>query len=167
MSFSVFRWMAVSALLVSTAAAEELSERERLFSERMSGTVLIGRFTIDGQESADLPKTERYEIQSVVKTTDRLWTFTARVRYLNFDATLPVTVPVEWAGDTPVVTLSNARLPGLGEGLSCRVIFDGARYAGTWQHGPVGGHLFGRIEKKTESSPVDGGTKDSAESDAP
>ena len=52
----------------------------------------------------------------------------------------------EWAEETPMVSLTNASLPGLGDAFSARVIFHDNRYAGTWQHGDVGGHLFGTIE---------------------
>jgi hypothetical protein len=142
----------LSLILCNPAQSEEEShqQRDREFSKRMAKTVLVGSFTIDGQKSNTVPKEERYEINSVEKSTGNLWVFTARVKYMKFDATLPIPVPVEWAGDTPVVMLTNARLPGLGAGFSCRVIFYDKRYAGTWQHGTVGGHMFGRIEKQKE-----------------
>ena len=55
-----------------------------------------------------------------------------------------------------MVTLTKATLPGLGEGFSARVLFYEGRYAGTWQHGPVGGHMFGTIEKaKPAEAPKD------------
>jgi hypothetical protein len=31
--------------------------------------------------------------------------------------------------------------------FTARVLFYEDRYAGTWQHGKVGGHMFGKIEK--------------------
>ena len=140
--------MLSTVTLSANAEDSEQADREAAFSERMEKTALIGAFTVDGQKSDDPLKEERYEIKSVVKSTGNLWVFTARVKYMKFDATLPIAVPVVWAGDTPMVTLTDARLPGLGEGFSCRVIFDGDRYAGTWKHGPFGGHMFGRIEKQ-------------------
>ncbi|MCH2202639.1 MAG: hypothetical protein MK102_11760 [Fuerstiella sp.] len=145
-----WRQILLTLVLCNPAQSEDIShqQRDKEFSERMATTVLIGSFTIDGQKSKTAPKEERYEINSVEKSTGGLWIFTARVKYMKFDATLPIPVPVEWAGDTPVVTLTDARLPGLGEGFSCRVIFHNDRYAGTWQHGAIGGHMFGRIEKQ-------------------
>ncbi len=137
------------------AADTDQNQREAEFSSRMEKTVLVGVFTIDGLKSDAVPKEERYEINSVVKMTGNQWVFTARVKYMKFDSTLPITVPVEWAGDTPMVALTDASLPGLGDGFSCRVIFHGNRYAGTWQHGPVGGHMFGRIEKQADSKKPD------------
>lgn len=147
--------------LVSSVSADDdaVAQRDKKFSERMSGTVLIGAFTIDGQDPLSTPKEERYEIKSVTRSGGDLWIFTARVKYLQFDTTLAIPVPVVWAGDTPMVSLTDARIPGLGEGFSCRVIFHGDRYAGTWQHGKHGGHMYGRIEKlpkQSEETDADG-----------
>lgn len=140
------------ASLAGVGFADELTEaavvaRDEAFSKSMANCVLVGSFTITGKESKDAPKEERYEIESVTKASENMWIFLTRVKYGNLDTKLPITVPVEWAGDTPMVTLTNATLPGLGEGFSARVLFYEGRYAGTWQHGPVGGHMFGTIGK--------------------
>ena len=127
---------------------DKVEQRDAAFSESMENCVLVGSFTIDGKESQKPPEAERYEIESVVKASDNLWIFNTRVKYGKLDTKLPISVPMEWAGDTPMVTLTNASLPGLGEGFSARVLFYEDRYAGTWQHGPVGGHMFGKIERK-------------------
>lgn len=133
----------------------EIAARDEAFSKSMAKCVLVGSFTIDGQESGGAPKTERYEIESVTKASDNLWIFMTRVKYGKLDTKLPITVPVEWAGDTPMVSLTNANLPGLGEGFSARVLFHESRYAGTWQHGPIGGHMFGKIERGTSEKSKD------------
>lgn len=130
-----------------TADEQQLAERQEAFSKSMENSVLVGSFTVDGQTDGEPLKAERYEIDSVTKASDNLWVFTVRIKYGKLDTKLPVTVPMEWAGDTPMVLLTNASLPGLGEGFSARVLFHENRYAGTWQHGPVGGHMFGRIER--------------------
>jgi hypothetical protein len=133
-------------LLGNSLQADESEEREKAFSTRMSNVTLVGSFTVDGRTDGP-PKAERYEIKSVTKLGGNLWTFVTRVKYGNVDTRIPITVPLEWAGDTPMVSLTDATLPGLGSAFSARVIFHGDRYAGTWQHGKVGGHMFGRIEK--------------------
>lgn len=51
---------------------------------------------------------------------------------------------MEWLGDTPMITMTEVPLPPLGT-FTARVFFYGDRYAGTWQHDAVGGHMFGRI----------------------
>lgn len=153
------RGLALAACAVGflsiAALADDLTQaqREKSFVEKLSGSVLVGTFSIDGLKIDKLPMPERYELKSVEKTKDGLWTFTARVTYLTQDVTLPITVPVVWAGDTPMVSLSDSTLPGLGNQLSAKVIFDGDRYAGTWQHGKFGGHLWGRIERANATNP--------------
>jgi hypothetical protein len=147
------------AVVVPPAAADDArqAEREKKFAESLSGAVLVGQFSIDGLKTDKLPFPERYELKSVKKAKDGLWTFTAHVAYLKQDITIPVTVPVVWAGDTPMISLTNAELTGLGKELSAKVIFDGGRYAGTWQHGKFGGHMWGKIERPGASKPESGG----------
>jgi hypothetical protein len=125
------------------AASQESLEKK--FEETLSGAVLEGSFTINGRESERL-RTERYEIHSVMKLAGDIWTFNVRIQYGDHDVTLPVPVRVEWAGDTPVVSLTDADIPGLGT-FSARVLFYQGQYAGTWSHGETVGNQFGRIIK--------------------
>ena len=60
---------------------------------------------------------------------------------------------VQWAGTTPVITLTNVLIPGLGT-FSSRVVIYKNKYAGTWTHGDVGGHLFGTIGPNTDANPA-------------
>lgn len=126
-----------------TVPLASLSDRERQFAERMRGATLDGRFTIAGRES-DPDRTDRYEIASVEKVGDDEWRFNSRIQYGTIDATVPVVVRMVWADDTPVITMTDVSIPTLGT-FTSRVFFYGDRYAGTWQHGAVGGHMFGRI----------------------
>lgn len=152
-NFSGIRVVVISALLSLTASSltqaddvsPEQQQREAVFSEQLGNSVLTGSFTVDGDET--VPKPERYEIESVTKATGNLWTFMTRIKYGKTDARLPVTVPVVWAGDTPMVQLTNATIPGLGQEFSARVIFYENRYAGTWQDGTKGGLMFGTFRK--------------------
>jgi hypothetical protein len=151
----VFRWLFFSlcAALLMTAlgcsssnpdeAAAKQAQLEQEFEKSMSGATLEGSFTMDGREDAT-PRKERYYISSVTKLAGNYWSFQARIQYGEHDVTVPVPVRLEWAGDTPVVTLTDAEIPGLGT-FSARVLFYRGRYAGTWSHGERGGNQFGRI----------------------
>lgn len=122
------------------------AELEKQFSERMKNSVMIGSFTVQGKEN-QTPKEERYEIESVTKASDNYWTFLARIKYGKTDVKLPITVQVLWAGDTPMVSVTDFSIIGMKGKFTSRVLFHKDRYAGTWQHDNVGGHMFGRIEK--------------------
>lgn len=133
--------------------AEGEGSREALFAKYMTGATLVGRFTIVGKANDEMPE-EEYTILKCEKLPDGdLYRFTARIRYGETDAELPMDLPVYWAGDTPVISLTNLWIPGLGT-FSSRVMIYRDRYSGTWNHGDVGGHLFGVIKK--EEQPEEG-----------
>ncbi len=148
-------WIAGVTGVGRTVPLEELSERERGFAERMQSVDLVGHFTIDNLEGLEEiegvrrdKNPERYEIASVAKLEgegDR-WRFDVRVVYMTVDVTLPVVVPLVWAGDTPMVSITDFAIPGLGGEFGARVLFYDERYAGTWDHGPYGGLMYGVIE---------------------
>jgi len=136
--------MGLFLAMVTGARAEDEKARFAKFEKELSGVKFIGHFTIDGRGGAS---EEEYTILSVKKMEKGdLWLFKARVKYGKTDLTLPMPLPVKWAGDKPVIAMDNVKIIGLGT-FSSHVVIDGARYAGTWQHGKVGGHLYGRIEK--------------------
>jgi len=124
-----------------------LTDIERRFTERMRGVTLIGSFTVDGRGDRT-PREDRYEIESVTKVGDDLWQFRAVLP--GGDGVVPVVVPMRWVGDTPMIMMTDASLPGMGT-FTVRLLFYGDRYAGTWQHDEVGGLMSGRIEKPAAS----------------
>ncbi len=110
----------------------------------LSGCKFVGKFTIDGKDSA---KTEEYTISKCEKLADPdMYRLTARIKYGDIDSELPLELPIRWSGNTPVITLDNFWIPGMGT-FSARVLLHADRYAGTWQHDAVGGHMFGKIER--------------------
>ena len=142
-------WLAARLRLGSAVDPARLPPLERQFTDQMEGSALVGRFTVAGREDRE-PRPDRYDIASVAKVGDNQWRFNARIRYGSVDATVPIVVTMQWAGDTPMITITDFTIPGMGT-FTARVFFYGDRYAGTWQHGAVGGHMFGRIEKNKTS----------------
>lgn len=122
----------------------------------MRGAVLNGHFTVLSQADATEPagvesappklRSERYEIEKVVKRAGDLWTFHARIQFGDKDVTLPVPVTLTWAGDTPMISVTDLGLPGLAT-YTARVVFYRDSYAGMWWGKQYGGHLFGTIER--------------------
>lgn len=132
-----------TALLAEDAKIPDRETLEKAFIERLSGSALVGTFSVDGKPGA---KPERYEIESVKKHKGDDWIITARIKYGQHDVKAPMVVQVYWAGDTPMISLTDLTIPGLGT-FTSRVMIHGKRYSGTWQHGDTGGHLWGMIEK--------------------
>ena len=140
-------WLVGRLGLGAVVDPASLSDAERQFAERMRDVSLVGSFTVDGREGGT-PRADRYDIASVEKVGDDLWRFNAGMQCCGVEGVIPIVVPMRWNGDTPTIMMTDTSLPGLGT-FTARVMFYGNRYAGTWQHGDVGGHLSGRIEKRT------------------
>jgi hypothetical protein len=137
------------------AAEARQAKLNQGFARLLTGATLSGSFTIDREqadgEPAKPPHEEEYTISSATHLGGELWLITSRIRYGDVDATVPVPVAVKWAGNTPVITLDEVTLPGMGT-FSSRVLFHGNRYAGTWQHDEVGGLMFGRVRPKNDAA---------------
>jgi hypothetical protein len=143
--------VAEDAKPASVAAAEALSAEEQAFADLLTGADLVGSFTVDGKES-DL-KQDRYSITKATKLKGNTWAIHARIKYGEVDITVPVAVQVDWAKDTPILAVNDLKIPGLGSEFGSRILFHGDRYAGTWQHGKVGGHMWGRVERTPPPAP--------------
>jgi hypothetical protein len=140
-------WLVGRLGIGSAVNPASLNDLEREFTERMRDVSLIGSFTVAGRENRP-PRSDRYDIASVEKVGDNLWRFKASMQCCGVNGAIPIVVPMRWNGDTPMITMTDTSLPGLGT-FTVRLLFYGDRYAGTWQHGAVGGHMSGRIEKQT------------------
>lgn len=136
-------------LAAQEAGKKETPPREELIKKLetdLTNVKLIGTFTVSGKEDQP-PKAEEYTITRAIKLPEGdVWMINSRIKYGNKDVTMPVPVEIKWAGDTPVISLTEMAIPGLGT-FTCRVLIYDNRYTGTWQHGKVGGLMFGRIEK--------------------
>ncbi len=142
-----------NSLLAQEGDATTQDERFAKFSELLTGSKFVGNFTVVGQDNSNLTP-EEYHIKSV-KKSDRgnEWVFTARIKYQGHDVSLPISLDVEWAGDTPIITVTDWTMFGIGP-FSSRVVIYNGKYAGTWSHGDVGGHMFGEI-RPDEAEGVD------------
>jgi hypothetical protein len=138
-------WLAGRLGIGSAVNPASLTDLERQFTERMRDVSLVGSFTVAGRESRTAHE-DRYDIASVEKVGDNLWRFNAGMKCCGVNGTIPIVVPMRWNGDTPMIMMTDTSLPRLGT-FTVRVFFYGDRYAGTWQHGAVGGLMSGHIEK--------------------
>ena len=132
-------------LLAAVAWAQEptLTDAERKFQDSMVNVTLVGYFT--SGDKAEL-KEDKYTIDRVTKVKEDLWKFEARIQYNKKDVPVAMALPVKFAGDTPVISLTNFAVPGFGS-FTARVLVYGDAYAGTWGDAKHGGKLFGKIVK--------------------
>ena len=124
--------------------SEASSDLEDEFKKKLSGVVLVGHFSVAGNKNLH---EEKYTIKSVSKLSAGLWLFQVRIQYGSHDLTVPLPLNVKWAGDTPVITLTDFSVPGLGR-YTARVLIYQDQYAGTWSGKDIGGHLFGRVVRE-------------------
>lgn len=123
-------------------------DRETLikeFEKSMSGATLVGYFTTNGKESEKGLKEEKYHLKSVKKLKHGdFWEFEFQYGEAGKSTKLPL--EIKWAGDTPVITLTDVLVPGFGT-FTARVLFYRDEYAGTWSASDHGGRLFGKVVK--------------------
>lgn len=148
LGFAVFAagWLVGRSGLGSKVSPASLTDRERLFVERMRESALVGVFTTEG-DAGRTASPERYEIASVEKVNDELWRFNATMNCCGITGAMPIAVPLRWAGDTPMIAMTDTTLPGLGT-FTVRIFFYADRYSGIWHHGERRGQMHGRIEKR-------------------
>lgn len=135
-------------LLIASALAQEsqptLNPLEKEFERSMSGVIMTGHFT---KEGGDGLSSDKYNIDKVTKLKDDLWRFDARIQYGGNDVKVPVSLHVKWAGDTPVLSLTDESVAGMGK-FTVRIVVYGGHYAGTWSGAKGhGGQMFGDIVK--------------------
>jgi hypothetical protein len=133
-------------------ADAEQEALEKQFAKTMTNAVLVGRFTIEGNDKP--PGEEHYTITSATKIHGDLWLLNARIQFGNKDVTIPLILPVKWAGDTPIITVTKMGIPGIGT-YTARVLIYDDHYAGTWSGSPTHrGSLFGKIEHPAATQPA-------------
>lgn len=144
----------ISLLLLgsgSSGQAEEVDQdqqaREQRLAQYLTGAKFVGRYTTDGdQQEATQPET--YTINKAEKLAERnRFRLTTRIQYGGKDVEVPIDLNILWSGNTPVITLDNVGIPGMGT-FSARVLIHNGRYSGTWSHDEKGGHLFGHVTQE-------------------
>jgi hypothetical protein len=133
---------------------EERARLEAEFAESMRNVVMEGHFTVTGRGDDAKLRPERYEIEKAVHLAGDIWTIHARIQYGDHDYTAPVPVKLLWAGDTPVISLTDVSLPGANGAFTARVVIFRDHYSGMWWHGETGGNQFGRIVRAPKQESV-------------
>jgi hypothetical protein len=138
-----------AVLCAQSTTQPALNAAEKQFQDAMNNVTMVGQSTVDGNPAVH---EDRYVIERVSKVKDDLWNFDARMNYHGKEVKVAMPLPVKWAGDTAVISLTNFAFPGLGSYTARVVIYDG-NYAGTWSASPThGGKVFGKIVKNDAAS---------------
>jgi hypothetical protein len=116
---------------------------DRTFEQMMSGVTLIGRSSnLNGDK---IGSEEKYTIDGVSKVAGNTWLLRTRLQCCGGkEVPVPLPVSILWAGDTPVITLTDLAIPGMGT-YTARVVLYRDQYAGTWRGQKGGGQVFGKI----------------------
>jgi len=171
-----------AALLIALLPAEEeraagepagleLTPLEAKFSDTLKNVVFRGRWRMIDDGRLGEEKEDKYTIAGAKKVAPGKWILAARIEYEGKDVAVPIPLDVHFAGDTPVLSLTNAGIPGLGT-YSARVIIHEGTYAGTWTGPGCGGFVTGIIEKagaekEKKTAPADKGRPEGSKSEAP
>src|SRR5579864_9533787 len=143
MKLAVIALIAAVVAFAQDAPTVTLTPAEKQFQESMTNVKMIGYFTVgDGKDLHD----DAYTIEKIEKVGDNLWNFTAHIQYGQRDVKVTLKVPVQFAGDTPVINFLRQTVQGMGT-YTARVLFFSGGYAGTWGAGDHGGSMFGKIVK--------------------
>ncbi len=142
------RWLLLTSVFLAgcsrKAPAPDLkAELEKRFQTEMTGATLVGHSAMPDQQT--MSGEERYSIEKVSHLGGDTWLLTARMQIEGHAFPVPVPVQIKWAGDTPVIELTDLSIPGLGT-YTARVVLYRDQYGGTWSSKDHGGQLFGKIE---------------------
>ena len=134
------------ALISAGCANKPASSQETLdhkFEEMMKGVTLVGRSS--SLSSDRISGEERYVIDGLSKLAGDTWLLRTRLQCCgSSEVPVPLPVTIKWAGDTPVITLTDLSIPGMGT-YTARVVLYRDQYAGTWSGKKGGGQVFGKI----------------------
>jgi hypothetical protein len=137
--------------LVSTALYAQtvsLNALEQEFKDALTGAILQGQSSRDGKEGVS---PDKYDIERVEKASMDNWTFHVRLSMRGHEMTMPIPLEVKWAGDTPVITVTDKGYPGMGT-YTARVLVYKGHYAGTWYGRNGGGKVWGVVTKKATAA---------------
>ena len=150
------RLLSLSLLLlpvVSFAAVRQddgdQEAREEAFAALLTNARLTGIFTDDARPDV-APQRDSYTITKAECLEDGIWHIESLIEYGKNSVKVPLFIKIVWAGDTPVMTLDELEVPGLGK-FTCRILFHGKSYAGLWRGADHGGAMSGVIEHPVQA----------------
>src|SRR6186713_2388276 len=105
-----------AGLAPTRAQIEGRAELEQKLQTQLDGARLVGQFSVVGADGAAMrpPQVDQYAVSRLERDAGGHWVFNVSMSYGAQQHTLPVPVTIEWAGDTPMITMTEQTIPGLG-----------------------------------------------------
>lgn len=141
-------------LMAKPPMPQPLSPPEQRLVAMLANSVLEG-FTMSLSGTAADVSADQYSVTSVEKMGPDRWKMVAKVLGM---VPIPMELEVKWAGDTPVITLSNLDVGILGT-YSARVLLFEDHYSGVWTGNGKGGYVWGQIKHPGATSRPASGPK--------
>ncbi|MGH9335571.1 MAG: hypothetical protein ACRD21_17690, partial [Vicinamibacteria bacterium] len=102
-------WMVLLALSLvgcsSDPSSDPEAERDRKFEEMMSNASLVGQSTSFDEEG--ITGAEEYVIEKVSRIAGDRWLFQTTMKLGYREVPVPIPITILWAGETPVITLTD------------------------------------------------------------
>ena len=135
-----------AAATVERSMTADRAQLERDFAKTMSGATLRGHMGRRQKREIEAVSPDTpYRLGNVSKLDDQgHWKLEYYIPGTDLLFDMPP-VKVEWAGDLPVITISDMQINGKKGIFRARILIDGAEYSGTWSDGTSRGCLFGAI----------------------
>lgn len=130
---------------------DPVAAREAAFAKLLTNVKLEGFTTLSTEEGL---KADSYTLTKVAKEADGKWRFEAVIHFGKRPVPMSIALPVEWAGDTPVIAVTALAVPFMGT-YDARVLFHGDQYVGVWTGKGYGGHIFGKVVPQ-QTAPAEG-----------
>jgi len=152
LKFTLLALPLVSVLLAQDKPADApapppMTPVEQEFQKSLDHVIFEGVYTAD--DTGEVHK-DKYTIDGVTKVKDDLWKVTARIQYNGKDVKFAMNVPLKWAGDTPMIHMTNFGVAMMGS-FTVRLLIYKDEYAGTWRGSPT--HAASCTERSSSNLP--------------
>src|SRR5487761_1438445 len=138
--------LAQSAAPARPPAKTRRAQLEREFARTLSGATLRGHLGRRQKREIEAVSPDTpYRLGNVTKLDDEgNWKLEYYIPGTDLLFDMPP-VKVEWASDSPVITITDMQINGKKGTFRARILIDGDEYSGTWSDGKSKGCIFGTI----------------------
>ena len=116
----------------------------------LSGATLSGFLSAEGSPQ---PRPASLQIKRLEKSAGpHDWTFQVALQAAGNTEECPLTADVHWAGSTPVISIHEVNIPGVGT-VSAKLLINNWLFAGIWVHNDKRGQVWGEVSPHPRNPP--------------